>query len=189
MIIFRITFERKMSDLHLQQHIFKKFKENLKLLLYLKLENQSFSKDHYQSNQCYRQSFGILNLNLFFISLNLKNNFLKHEVVYFINKNSYLMFLVSLILFNEQRIFSFKLTANGGERWRTTANRRERPRTAANGRERLRTAANGCERLRTAANGGERSRTVANACERLRKLANGYLPFVLCSYEWPEQYI
>jgi hypothetical protein len=29
-------------------------------------------------------------------------------------------------------------------------------------------------------------RTVANACERLRKLANGYLPFVLCSYEWPE---
>ena len=156
MIIFRITFKRKMSDLHLQQHIFKKFKENLKLL---QLENQSFSKDHYQSNQCYWQSFGILNLNLFFISLNLKNNFLKHEIVYFINKNSYLIFLVSLILFNEQRIFSFKLTANGCERWRT------------------------------AANGGERLRTVANACERLRKLANGYLPFVLCSYEWPEQYI
>ena len=92
----------------------------------------------------------------FFISLNLKNNFLKHEVVYFINKNTYLIFLVSLILFNEQRIFSFKLTANGGERWRTVANGCERPRTAANGRERLRTAANGGERMRTAAKARER---------------------------------
>ena len=156
MIISRITFKRKMSDLHLQQHIFKKFKENLKLLLYLKLENQSFSKDHYQSNQCYWQSFGILNLNLFFISLNLKNNFLKHEIVYFINKNSYLIFLVSLILFNEQRIFSFKLTANGGEPPRTVANHRERWRTTANHCERLRTVANRCEPPRTAANGGER---------------------------------
>ena len=59
-------------------------------------------------------------------SLNLKNNFLKHEIVYFINKNSYLIFLVSLILFNEQRIFSFKLTANGGEPLRTAANHCER---------------------------------------------------------------
>ena len=144
MIIFRITFKRKMHDLHLQQHIFKKFKENLKLL---QLENQSFSKDHYQSNQCHWQSFGILNLNLFFISLNLKNNFLKHEIVYFINKNSYLIFLVSLILFNEQRLFSFKLTANGGEPPRTVANHCERLRTVANRCERWRTHANGCERL------------------------------------------
>ena len=168
MIIFRITFKRKMSDLHLQQHIFKKFKENLK---FLQLENQSFSKDHYQSNQCYWQSFGVLNLNLFFISLNLKNNFLKHEVVYFINKNSYLIFLVSLILFNEQRIFSFKLTANGGEPPRTVANHCERLRTAANGGERWRTVANGGEWWRTDANGCESSRTAI--CRSFCVVTNG----------------
>ena len=58
----------------------------------------------------------------FFINLNFKNNFLKLEIVYFKNKNSDLIFLVSQILFNEKRIFSFKLTWNGGERVRKLAN-------------------------------------------------------------------